>query len=137
MGVWPSLNTLKGRQSRKYFRIIHLVSVIVKEDVTIYSLLHFCKLLYLFRVVPPPIIRSTYNCNHSIWHWSNRFCFLPLSWRSWNCNCRSNSSTIAEGRRNGLTSARCCDYSYMCSWWWVEVPPEICRAIYRNIINCI
>jgi hypothetical protein len=27
-----------------------------------------------------------------------------------------------------LTSARCCDYSYMCSWWWVELPPETCRA---------
>jgi len=19
-----------------------------------------------------------------------------------------------------LTTARCCNYSYMCSWWWVE-----------------
>jgi len=27
-----------------------------------------------------------------------------------------------------LTSARCCDDSYMCSWWWVEFPPETCRA---------
>jgi len=25
----------------------------------------------MFRVVTPPIIRSTYNCNYSIWHWSN------------------------------------------------------------------
>jgi hypothetical protein len=24
-------------------------------------------------------------------------------------------STTAEGSRDGLTSARCCDYSYMCS----------------------
>jgi len=23
-----------------------------------------------------------------------------------------------------LTSGRCCDYSYMCSWWWVELPAE-------------
>jgi len=22
-----------------------------------------------------------------------------------------------------LTSAWCCNYSYMCSWWWVELPP--------------
>jgi len=56
-----------------------------------YILLYFCKLLYIFRVVIPPIIRSTYNCN----------------------------------------------YSYMCSWWWVELPTETCRAVYRNIINCI
>jgi hypothetical protein len=32
-----------------------------------------------------------------------------------------------------LTSARCCNYSYMCSWWWVELPPETRRAVYRNI----
>jgi len=27
--------------------------------------LYFCKLLYTFRVLTPPIIRSTYNCNYS------------------------------------------------------------------------
>ena len=48
-----------------------LVSIIVQQDATMYSLLYFCKLLYMFRVVTPPIIRSTYNCNYSIWHWSN------------------------------------------------------------------
>jgi len=38
-----------------------------------------------------------------------------------------------------LISARCCNYSYMCCWWWVELPPKTCRAVYRNmsIINCI
>jgi len=35
--------------------------------------------LYMFGVVTPLIIRSTYNCNYSIWHWSNRLCYLPLS----------------------------------------------------------
>jgi hypothetical protein len=40
----------------------------------------------------------------------------------------SNCSMKAESNRDGLTSARCCDYSYMCSWWWVELPPETCRA---------
>jgi hypothetical protein len=25
----------------------------------------------------------------------------------------------------------------MCSWWWVELPPETCRAVYTNVINCI
>jgi hypothetical protein len=25
----------------------------------------------------------------------------------------------------------------MCFWWWVELPPETCRAVYRNIVNCI
>ena len=79
----------------------------------------------MFREVIPPIIRSTYNCNYSV---------------------------IAEGTTDGpitlifswlhtlhfrsMTSARRCNYSYMFSWWWVELPPETCKVIYRNIINC-
>ena len=35
----------------------------------------------------------------------------------------------ATCRSYGLTSARCCRYSYMCYWWLAEIPPEICRAI--------
>jgi hypothetical protein len=37
------------------------------------------KLLYIFRVVFPPIIRSAYNCLYSIWYLSHRYCYLPLS----------------------------------------------------------
>jgi len=29
-----------------------------------------CKQLYMFQVVSPPIIRSTFNCIYSIWYWS-------------------------------------------------------------------
>ena len=36
----------------------------------------------------------------------------------------SISSMIAAGSNNGLTSTRCCRYSCVCSWWWVEVPPK-------------
>jgi len=36
-----------------------------------YSLLYFCILLYMFQVVTPPIIRSTFNYYYSIWHWSD------------------------------------------------------------------
>jgi hypothetical protein len=32
--------------------------IIVQKDATIYSLLYFCKLLYMFWVVTPSIIRS-------------------------------------------------------------------------------
>ena len=110
--------------------LLYTVPVTVQQDATIYSLLYFCKLLCMFWVVIPPIIRSTYNCNYSIWHWSNRLRYLPLSWSGSNC------SMTAEGSRDGLTSARCRDYSYMCSWWWVESPPKTCRAVYRNIIDC-
>jgi len=87
------------------------MSITVQQDATIYTLFSFCKLLYMLQVVTPPIIRSTYNC--------------------------SNLYMIVEDSRDGLTSARCCNYSYMCSWCWVELPPETCRAVYRKRINCI
>ena len=38
----------------------------------------------MFRVVLPPIISSAYNCIYSIWYLSHRYCYLPLSWKSWN-----------------------------------------------------
>ena len=37
----------------------------------------------------------------------------------------------AAGSSNGLTSTRYCRYSCVCSWWWVEIPPETCRAVPR------
>jgi hypothetical protein len=42
-----------------------------------------------------------------------------------------NSSTIAADSSNGVTNTRCCRYSCMRSWWWVEIPPETCRAVSR------
>jgi hypothetical protein len=34
----------------------------------LFSLLYFCRQLYMFRVVTP-IIRSSYNYNYSFWYW--------------------------------------------------------------------
>jgi len=42
--------------------------VIVQQDATVFSLLYFCRQLCMFRVLTP-IIRSSYNCNYSFWHW--------------------------------------------------------------------
>ena len=49
-----------------------------------YTVYFISKLLYMFQVVPPPIIRSANNCIYSIWYLSDRYCYLPLSWKSWN-----------------------------------------------------
>ena len=40
-------------------------------------------------------------------------------------------AAIAAVSSIGLTNTRCCRYSCMRSWWWVEVPPETCRAVSR------
>jgi hypothetical protein len=57
----------------------------------------------------PPIIWSAYNCMYSVWYLSHRYCYLPLSWRSWDCS--PTSSTIAAGSSNGVINTRCCRYS--------------------------
>jgi hypothetical protein len=107
--------------------------------------IYIWKLLYMFRVVLSLIIRSAYNCIYSIWYLSRRYCYLPLSWKRWNrfecvvggvrhpqrTQTGSNSSTIAADSSNGVTNIRCCRYRCMRSWWWVEVPPETCRAVSR------
>ena len=56
-----------------------------QQDATLDSLFISGKLLYMFRVVSPPIIRSTHKCIYSIWYLSNRYCYLPLLWKSWSC----------------------------------------------------
>ena len=49
-----------------------------------YTVYFIWKLLCMFRVVPSPIIRSANNCFYSIWNLSHRYCYLSLSWKSWN-----------------------------------------------------
>jgi hypothetical protein len=41
--------------------------IFIQLDATIYSFIIAAKLLYMFRVASLFIIRSTYNCIHSIW----------------------------------------------------------------------
>jgi len=48
-----------------------------------YTVYFIWKLLYMLRVVTSPIIRSANNCIYSIWYLSHRYCYLPLSWKSW------------------------------------------------------
>jgi len=82
-----------------------------------YTVYFIWKPLYMFRVVPPPIIRRAYNCIYRIWYLSHRYYYVPLSWKSWNwfecavggvrhpqhTKTGSNSSTIAAGSSNGVT----------------------------------
>ena len=44
--------------------------ITVQQYATVFSLLRFCRQLYMFRVLTP-VIRSSYNCNYSYWYWSN------------------------------------------------------------------
>ena len=91
----------------------------------LYTVYFMWKLLYIFRVVPPPIFMSANNCIYSIWYLSHPYCYLPLSWKSWNWfECAvgevrhpqhtqtiSNSSTIEADKSYGVTSTTFCRYS--------------------------
>jgi hypothetical protein len=67
-----------------------------------YTVNFIWKLLYMFRVVPPPIIRSANNWIYSIWYW------FECAVHTQTC---SNSSMIVAGSSNSVTNNRCCRYS--------------------------
>ena len=48
------------------------------------------------------------------------------------CQTVTATCNIAAGSSNGLTSARYCKYSFVCPWWWVEIPPEKFRAVFQK-----
>jgi hypothetical protein len=50
----------------------------ISKKMQIYTVYFIWKLLYMFRVVPPSVIRSTYNSIYNIWYLSHRYCYLPL-----------------------------------------------------------
>jgi len=47
-----------------------------------------------------------------------------------------NFSTIAADSSNGVTDTRCCRYSCLRSWWWVELLPEHVEQ-FPDKINCV
>jgi hypothetical protein len=56
------------------------VPIYIQQDATLHSLFISGNRSKYFRVILPLIIRSAY----SIWYLSHRYCYLPLSWKSWN-----------------------------------------------------
>ena len=63
--------------------------IIVHQDVNVFSVLYFCRQLYMFRMLTP-IIRGSYNCNYSFQHWSTESTTIHLC---------SNSTTQVDGSR--------------------------------------
>jgi hypothetical protein len=98
-----------------------------------YTDFYFCKLFYMLRVDPPPIIRSlTLYLQRLVFV---KTLLLPAVIVE-ELELHSSSSTIAAGSSNGLTNTRCCRYSVVLLMMGGD-PPETCRAVYRNKKNCI
>jgi len=71
--------------------------IIFQKDASVFSLLHFCRQLYVFRVLTP-IIMGSYNCNYSFWHWSTGS--TTIRSRCW-FGTDSSSTTRGDGSRPG------------------------------------
>jgi len=69
-------------KSWNWFERANIVQYI-SNKMQLYTVYYIWKLLYVFRVLLPTIIRSAYNCIYSIWYLSHRYCYLSLSWKSW------------------------------------------------------
>jgi len=50
----------------------------ISNKIQHYTVYFYPELLYMFRVVPPPIIRSANSRIFSIWYLSHRYCYLLL-----------------------------------------------------------
>jgi len=59
-----------------------LDSIIVQRDATVYRFIIFLQTALC--VSDNTLIHHqehTQNCNYNTWHWSNRVCYCPLTWR--------------------------------------------------------
>jgi len=61
-----------------FIQLIDIIFQYISNKMQRYTVYFIWKLLYIFRAVPPPIIRSANNCIYSIWYLSRRYCYLPL-----------------------------------------------------------
>jgi hypothetical protein len=63
---------------RSWVRASQIYSTICPTRCNFKQFIYIWKLLYMFRVLLPPIIRSAYKCIYSIWYSSHLYCYLPL-----------------------------------------------------------
>ena len=73
------------------------------------------------------------------WNWvptlGTEFQLLELSSNAWNWvpTLGTEFQLFHDSSRQqyGVTVTRCCSYSCLCSWRWVIVTPETCRAVVK------
>jgi hypothetical protein len=64
-------------------RKTELRSNIYPTRCTFTQFIYIWKLLYMLRVLLPPIIRSSYNFIYSIWYLSDRYCYRQIAVTVW------------------------------------------------------
>ena len=110
------------------------MSIIVQQDATIYSFIIFLQ---------TALHVSGHNLIHHQEHIQNvitasgtgRTVFSTVRWRG---RVGTAVPTLTRQRKLANTVRAVPDAAikvYVCSWWWVRVSPETCRAVCRNIIK--
>jgi hypothetical protein len=84
----PTASRLLLDSNQPHIQRIYDYCNIYPKRCNVKQFIYIWKLLYMFWLASPSIIRSAYNCFYSIWYLSHRYCYLPLSWKSWNCSAR-------------------------------------------------
>jgi hypothetical protein len=133
-GYFPLVNnsacSLKTYYNETKFNVHGFVNrknilIYIQQDATLHS-------LFYLKTAPLHVSGGTSTHHqrriqliYSIWYLSRRYCYLPLSWKSWNwfecavggvrhpqhTETSSSSSTIVADSSNGVTNTRCCRYS--------------------------
>jgi hypothetical protein len=109
------------------------IPVYIQQDATLHSLFisGICSTRFGWYFHPSPEAHTTVSTASGIFHAVTAICRyrgrvrtgLSVLWVAY-AQTGSNSSTIAADSSNGVTNTRCCRYSCMRSWWWVEILPE-------------
>ena len=103
------------------------VSIIVQQAVTIHIFIIFsANRSACFGWYPHPSSGAHLNCNYNIWHWSNRL----LTWKCQNSVLNApRQQTVAD---TVWPVPDAVITVWMCSWWWVRVSSETCRAVCKK-----
>ena len=78
--TYNKLSVIITKKIKLFILIYIYIYIYIPNEMQLYTVYFVWKPLYMFRVVPPPIIRRANNCIYSIWYLSHRYCYLPL-WR--------------------------------------------------------
>jgi len=62
---------------------LNLILIYIQQDATLHSLFYPETALHVSGGTSTQH-QTTNNCIYSIWYFSRRYCYLPLSWKSWN-----------------------------------------------------
>ena len=104
-----------------------------------YTVYFIWKLLYMFLVVPAPIIRSANNSIYSIWYLSHCYCYLPLAVTAWQIPdavdtvvCALDDGWRYHPKHVEQFPDKLCNVA---SCWIYRVSQEECARLCKNVPN--